>query len=241
MARSTPIEKSDKVDARSNGSATGDAAHAPKFTPAGGRGPAPRRGQGIGADPRRPADRKAVRQGLGHEARRRTPEPDRGHPDRLALARHRPRRRRRPQGPRPRDLRPGILRQDDPLLSTSSPAARSSAAWRRSSTPSTRSTRRGPSGSASSSTTCWSRQPDTGEQALEICELLVRSNAVDVDRHRLGRRPDPAGGNRRRDGRQPRRPAGPADDARRCASSPAPSPRASAPSSSSTRSARRSA
>lgn len=23
-------------------------------------------------------------------------------------------------------------------------------------------------------------QPDTGEQALEICELLVRSNAVDV-------------------------------------------------------------
>ena len=30
-------------------------------------------------------------------------------------------------------------------------------------------------------------QPDTGEQALEIAETLVRSGAVDVHRHRLGR------------------------------------------------------
>ena len=29
-------------------------------------------------------------------------------------------------------------------------------------------------------------QPDTGEQALEICELLVRSNAVNADRIKSG-------------------------------------------------------
>ena len=35
-----------------------------------------------------------------------------------------------------------------------------------------------------------SAQPDTGEQALEIVDMLVRSNAVDLDRHRLRRSPD---------------------------------------------------
>ena len=35
-------------------------------------------------------------------------------------------------------------------------------------------------------------QPDTGEQALEITEMLVRSGAVDVHRRRLGRRADAA-------------------------------------------------
>jgi len=29
-------------------------------------------------------------------------------------------------------------------------------------------------------TTCWFRKPDYGEQALEITEALVRSNAIDV-------------------------------------------------------------
>ncbi len=33
-------------------------------------------------------------------------------------------------------------------------------------------------------------QPDTGEQALEITELLIRSGALDVVRDRLGRGPD---------------------------------------------------
>ena len=108
------------------------------------------------------------------------PPADRRHPDRLAVARHRPRRRGHPQGPRPRDLRPGILRQDHAHACTSSPAPRSPAASPRSSTPSTRSTRRGPSGSACKLDDLLVSQPDTGEQALEICELLVRSNAVDV-------------------------------------------------------------
>ena len=44
-------------------------------------------------------------------------------------------------------------------------------------------------------------QPDTGEQALEICEILVRSGAVDVDRDRLRGRAGAEGGNRRRHGR----------------------------------------
>ena len=34
-------------------------------------------------------------------------------------------------------------------------------------------------------------QPDTGEQALEICEALVRSNAIDLHRHRFRRRARP--------------------------------------------------
>ena len=46
-------------------------------------------------------------------------------------------------------------------------------------------------------------QPDTGEQALEIAETLVRSNAVDVIVDRLGRRAGAAGRARRRHGRLP--------------------------------------
>ena len=84
-------------------------------------------------------------------------------------------------------------------------------------------------------------QPDTGEQALEIADMLVRSGAHRHHRHRLGRRPRAARRDRGRDGRQPRRPAGPADvpgaaqDHRRA--QPAPTPRRS----SSTSCARRSA
>ena len=65
--------------------------------------------------------------------------------------------------------------------------------------------------SASTSTTCSSRQPDTGEQALEIADMLVRSGAVDVVVDRLGGGAGAAGRDRGRDGRQPRRPAGAAD------------------------------
>jgi recombination protein RecA len=39
-------------------------------------------------------------------------------------------------------------------------------------------------------------QPDTGEQALEITDMLVRSGAVDVHGRRLGRGADAEGGNR---------------------------------------------
>ena len=52
-------------------------------------------------------------------------------------------------------------------------------------------------------------QPDTGEQAMEICEALVRSGAIDaivVDSVAAPRR------DRGRDGRQPCGPAGPPDE-----------------------------
>ena len=45
-------------------------------------------------------------------------------------------------------------------------------------------------------------QPDTGEQALEITETLVRSSGIDVHRRRFGGGPGAQGRNRRRDGRQ---------------------------------------
>ena len=51
-------------------------------------------------------------------------------------------------------------------------------------------------------------QPDTGEQALDIVEMLIASNSVDVRSHRLGRRTDPESRNRRRNGRQPHGPSG---------------------------------
>jgi recombination protein RecA len=53
-------------------------------------------------------------------------------------------------------------------------------------------------------------QPDTGEQALEVCEMLVRSGAVDVVVVDSVAALTPAGRDRGRDGRLPRRPAGPA-------------------------------
>ena len=46
--------------------------------------------------------------------------------------------------------------------------------------PSTRSIRRTPKSSASTSTDLLVSQPDTGEQALEITDMLVRSGAVDI-------------------------------------------------------------
>ena len=56
----------------------------------------------------------------------------------------------------------------------------SRAGWRPSSMPSTRWIPPGPSGLGVKLDELMVSQPDTGEQALEICELLVRSNAVDV-------------------------------------------------------------
>ena len=54
-------------------------------------------------------------------------------------------------------------------------------------------------------------QPDTGEQALEIVDTLVRSNAVDVLVVDFGRRARAPRRDRGRDGRQPRRPPGAVD------------------------------
>ena len=84
-------------------------------------------------------------------------------------------------------------------------------------------------------------QPDSGEQALEIADMLVRSAALDTRGHRLGRRPRAARRDRGRDGRHARGPAGPADvaghaQARRLAVASSTPPR-----SSSTSSGRRSA
>ena len=52
-------------------------------------------------------------------------------------------------------------------------------------------------------------QPDTGEQALEIADMLIRSGALDVVVIDSVAALDAAGRDRRRDGRHPRRPPGP--------------------------------
>ncbi len=54
-------------------------------------------------------------------------------------------------------------------------------------------------------------QPDNGEQALEIAETLIRSNAIDVIVVELGGGPCASCRNRGRDGRQPHGPHGPPD------------------------------
>ena len=55
-------------------------------------------------------------------------------------------------------------------------------------------------------------QPDTGEQALEIAEMLVRSGAVDVVVIDSVAALVPAGRDRGRDGRRAHGPAGAADE-----------------------------
>ena len=57
-------------------------------------------------------------------------------------------------------------------------------------------------------TSCSSSQPDYGEQALEIADMLVRSNAVDVIVIDSVAALTPQGRDRGRDGRRARRPAG---------------------------------
>lgn len=55
-------------------------------------------------------------------------------------------------------------------------------------------------------------QPDNGEQALEIADMLVRSAAIDLVVIDSSRCANPEGRDRRRDGRQPRRPTGAPDE-----------------------------
>ena len=55
-------------------------------------------------------------------------------------------------------------------------------------------------------------QPSNGEEAMQITEMLIKSERRRCDRHRLGGRPGAASGTRRRNRRYARRPAGPADE-----------------------------
>ena len=69
-----------------------------------------------------------------------------------------------PARPRHRNLRTGIVGQDDAGAADHRRRRRSSAAWRRSWTPSTRSTPRMRRSWASTSTTCWSRSLTTASR-----------------------------------------------------------------------------
>jgi RecA/RadA recombinase len=80
-------------------------------------------------------------------------------------------------------------------------------------------------------------QPDTGEQALEIADMLVRSGGGRCHRHRLRRGAGAEGGNRGGDGRPASRPAGAPDEPGAAQARPATSSVRARSSSSSTRSA----
>ncbi len=119
--------------------------------------------------------------------------------------------RHRRAAPRPhrRDLRPGVLGQDHAHAARDRQRPAQAAVSRRSSTRSTRSTRSTPSRSGSTSTPSLVSQPDTGEQALEIADMLVRSGSIDLIVIDSVRGPRAARGDRGRNGRLARRPPGP--------------------------------
>src|SRR3954451_3196134 len=147
-------------------------------------------------------DRAPVRQGLGDAHERPRPGRDRGGLDRLALARPRAWNRRAAAWPHRRGLRPGVVGQDDARLPRDPPGP----APRRGLRPHRQTTlvyhviaeaqRRGGIcafiDAEHSMDPAYAKrigvniddllvsQPDTGEQALEICELLVRSGALAV-------------------------------------------------------------
>jgi hypothetical protein len=103
---------------------------------------------------------------------------DRGDLDRVAWPRHRAWHRRVAQGPDHRDLRAGKLGQDDADACMWLPRNRRRAASAPSSTPSMRSTRNTRKKLGVDLDELLISQPDTGEQALEITDTLVRSGAV---------------------------------------------------------------
>ena len=130
-----------------------------------------------GRSPR--ADRAPVRQGLGHEDERPRRGRDRLDLDGVARARPRARHRRAAARPHRRDLRAGVLGQDDARL----PRDRRGAAARRHLRVHRRRARDGPAYAKRIGVDIDNllvSQPDTGEQALEIAELLIRSGALDV-------------------------------------------------------------
>ena len=79
-----------------------------------------------------------------------------------------------------RAVRPGVERQDDDRAARGGPGPAATAASRRSSTPSTRSTRPGASGWGWISRRSWSASPAVPKRHLQIAEMLVLSNAVDI-------------------------------------------------------------
>ena len=83
---------------------------------------------------------------------------------------------------------------------TPSPMRRRPAGSAPSSTPSTRSIPITPRSSGVDTDALLVSQPDNGEQALEIADMLVRSGCAGPDRHRLCRGTDSAGRDRGRDG-----------------------------------------
>ena len=129
-------------------------------TDAEGRRQAPGRAAGR-ADPDRAAVRQGHRDADGRPGRARRRRRD---PDRRAVARHRARDRRRPARPDHRDLRPGVLGQDDARLPhprRGPEARRRVRVRRRRALRWTRSTRRR---SGSTSTSCWSPSPTTASR-----------------------------------------------------------------------------
>ena len=105
---------------------------------------------------------------------------------------------------------PEILGQDDARAAYASPRRRSGAASAPSSMPSTRSIRSMRASSGSIIDELLISQPDTGEQALEIADTLVRSGAVDVLVIDSVAALVPQGRDRGRDGRGPARHCRPA-------------------------------
>ena len=165
-----------------------------------------------GARRRAQPDRARVRQGLHHAARPgRQGGGDRHHLHRLARPRHRARRRRPAARPRRRDLRAGILRQDD----ARAPHHRRGAEARRHLRLHRRGARARPD-----------LRPKARRQPRRPADLAAgRRRAGAGDRRHAGalrrrrrarrrfrRRADAAGGARRRDGRPAPGPAGAADE-----------------------------
>ena len=159
---------------------------------------------------RRSARSSAVRQGLCHEDER--PAQSRSAPSR-PVARPRPRARHRRPAARPdrRGLRPGVLGQDDARLPRHrrGPAARRHRAFidaEHAMDPAVREAdrrqHRRPAGLAA-------RHRRAGARDLRAARPLGRAGR---GRHRLRRGADAEGGNRGRDGRHARRPAGAADE-----------------------------
>ncbi len=75
---------------------------------------------------------------------------------------------------------PGVLRQDHALPAGRGARCKRRAAWPRTSMPKTRSTRSTRASSGVNVGDMLISQPDTGEQGLEIADMLVRSGGVDI-------------------------------------------------------------
>ena len=112
--------------------------------------------------------------------------------------------RRAAARPGGRNLRPRGIRENDAYAQASSRNVRKPAAPPRSWTPSMRWIRYTRGRLGINVDDLLVSQPDTGEQALEITDMLVRSRRGGRRGGGFGRRAYPEGGDRGRDGRHPR-------------------------------------